>query len=167
MVCAPAEDKTGQVGTSPAVCRTAVAVQVARQFRLQVPTRLFSSTRQGVHSFQKTIFASIAAIAANIIGTSARSQIEFALITRIFSTDTDCTHVVQVQRRACVRAAAGEIATGTFKVIELIVCGFGQIAGTSSSTTQVAVGKAAEARRNIDTVGGWIAVVARSAGTGA
>jgi len=103
MVCAPAEDKTGQVvGTSPAVCRTAVAVQVARQFRPQVPTRLFSSTRQGVHSFQKAIFASIAAIAANIIGTSARSQIEFALITSILSTDTDCTHVVQVQRRACL-----------------------------------------------------------------
>ena len=35
-----------------------------------------------------------------------------------------------------VHAAAGEIVTGTFKVIELIVCGFGQIAGISSSTLE-------------------------------
>lgn len=168
MVCAPADGETGPVvGTSPAVCRTAVAVQVARQFRPQVPTRLFSSTRQSVHSFQKAIITSIDAIAANIIGTSARSQIEFALGTSILSTDAGCTHVVQVQRRARVRAAAGDIVTGTFKVIEFIVCGFGKIAFIISSTTQVAVWKAATgARRNIDTAGGWIAGGAK-AGTGA
>lgn len=35
-----------------------------------------------------------------------------------------------------VRAAAGEIVTGTFKVIEVCECGFGQIAGIISSTLE-------------------------------
>ena len=35
-----------------------------------------------------------------------------------------------------VRAAAGDIVTGTFKVIEFIVCGFGKIAFIISSTLE-------------------------------
>ena len=113
MVCVPAEGEGGQVvGTSPTV-RRSVAIQIALQFGLQVLTGLLSSTRQSVHSCQKAVLASVQTVAANIIGTRARAghvyQIEFAVATGIFSTETGCTHVVQVQGRAGLgRQTVGE-----------------------------------------------------------
>ena len=100
MFCVPAEHETGLVvGTSPdgPDLRTAVAVQAARQFRLHVLTRQFSSTRQSVDICQMGVGTNLQAIAANIIGTSARSQIEFSFSTGILSVVTGCTHVVQLK----------------------------------------------------------------------